>query len=295
MSSPVRQPIVVGIDGSARSDAALRWAVDAARRRHTRLRLVHAIDWTKSPGSALAFTPSIDVQRDMAWSVLTMALADLADVDVPVESSLGVGRPAPVLLDEGWRAQMVVLGSRGRSDLVGLLTGSTSLQVAMHASCPVVVVRSGVPDQSKGRSAGLVVVGIDGSEISEAALAFAFEEADAMGVGLTALHAWQWQDKPADDAHAGVWAGAQEAEEAVLAERLAGWSEKHPDVFVIRVTRRADPAWALVHESAGAALTVVGSRGSGGFRGLLLGSVSHAVLQHADSPVAVVRTGEDLR
>ena len=294
MSSNARKPIVVGIDGSASSDAALRWAVVAARRRHTRLRLVHAIDWTRSVG-ALEFMPSIDVRRDMAWSVLTTALVDLEDLDVPVETTLGQGRPAPVLLDEGRRAQMVVLGSRGRSDLVGLMTGSTSLQVAMHASCPVVVVRAGVPEQSDGRSAGRVVVGVDGSEISEAAIAFAFDEAAAMGVGLTALHAWEWPDKPADAAHAGLWSAAQEAEEAVLAERLAGWSEKYPDVDVTRVTRRADPAWALVHESAGAALTVVGSRGSGGFRGLLLGSVSHAALQYADSPVAVVRTGEDSR
>lgn len=294
MSHQSSPPIVVGVDGSASANAALDWALEAARRRHARLRLVHAIDMTRSASSSLAFFPPVDVQRDMAWSVLTTALVDLEDVDVAVETSLGMGRPAPVLLDEADRARMVVLGSRGRSDLVGLLTGSTSLQVAMHATCPVVVVRAGVPARSAGRSAGLVVVGVDGSEVSEAALAFAFEEADAMRVGLTALHAWEWPDQHVD-AHDGLWAAAQEAEEAVLAERLAGWTEKYPDVEVTRVTRRADPAWALVEESAGAALTVVGSRGSGGFKGLLLGSVSHAVLQSADSPVAVVRTRGDSR
>ena len=293
MSHTSSAPIVVGIDGSASSSAALDWAVEAARRRHTRLRLVHAIDMAGS-ASTVGSWPPVDVQRDMAWSVLTTALADLEDVDVAVETSLGVGRPTPVLLDEADRAQMVVLGSRGRSDLVGLLTGSTSLQLAMHATCPVIVVRAGVSEHAGGRSAGHVIVGVDGSEVSEAAISFAFEEAATSRVGLTALHAWEWPDQHLD-AHDGLWAAAQEAEEAVLAERLAGWTEKYPDVEVTRVTRRADPAGALVDESAGAALTVVGSRGSGGFKGLLLGSVSHAALQYADSPVAVVRTRGDSR
>jgi nucleotide-binding universal stress UspA family protein len=230
----------------------------------------------------------MDVRREMAWSVLTTAMVDLEDVEVRVETSLGEGRPARVLLDEGRSAQMVVLGSRGRSDLVGLLTGSTSIQVAMHATCPVVVVRADVGE----RPHGPVVVGTDGTEISEAAIGFAFSEADAMRVGLTALHAWDLPDGHLNDADI-RWAGVQEAEEAVLAERLAGWSEKYPGVDVTRVVKRADPAWALVRESASSALTVVGTRGSGGFKGLLLGSVSHAVLQHADSPVAVVRTTGD--
>lgn len=293
MSHSSSAPIVVGIDGSSSADAALSWAVEAARLRHTRLRLVHAIDLTWTASSP-AFAPPVDAQRDMAWSVLTTAMVDLEDVDVAVETSVGTGRPAPVLLEEAERAQLVVLGSRGRGDLVGLLTGSTSLQVAMHATCPVVVVRAGLPEPARGRSAGRVVVGVDGTEVSEAAIAFAFEEADLRRVGLTALHAWDWPEH-VDATHHGLWAAAQEAEEAVLAERLAGWTEKFPDVDVTRVTRRADPAWALVDESAGAALTVVGSRGSGGFKGLLLGSVSHAALQHADAPVAVVRTRGDAR
>jgi nucleotide-binding universal stress UspA family protein len=293
MSSSTNRPVVVGIDGSASSDAALRWAVGAARRRHTRLRLVHAVDWSRSAASSAADAPSIDLLRDLGWSVLTTAMADLEDGDVAVETHLGDGRPAPVLLDEGRHAQLLVLGSRGRSDLVGLLSGSTSLQVAMHATCPVVVVRADGRDRSTGRSAGRVVVGVDGTEVSEPAIRFGFEEAADQGVGLTALHAWDWPYPDDGASREGQWAAAQEAEEAVLAERLAGWSEKYPDVHVTRVTRRADPAWALVHESAGAALTVVGTRGSGGFSGLMLGSVSHAVLHHADGPVAVVRTSGD--
>ena len=294
MSHTASAPVVVGIDGSASAGAALDWAVAAARRHRTRLRLVNAIDLVRSTSSP-ELLPPIDDLRDLAWSVLTSAMVDLEDVDVAVESSVGIGRPAPVLLDEAEKARVVVLGSRGRSDLLGLLTGSTSLQVAMHAPCPVIVVRAGLPELAGGRAAGRVVVGIDGTEVSESAIAFAFEEADAMRVGLIAVHAWEWPERHVDTAHGVPWAAVQEAEEAVLAERLAGWTEKYPDVEVTRVIRRADPASALVDESAGAALTVVGSRGSGGFRGLLLGSVSHAVLQHAGCPVAVVRTEGDSR
>ena len=290
MSPATRASIVVGLDGSAGAHPALVWAVDAARRRHVRLRLVHAMDLTKNTSRWQDSMPPVEVQRDMAWSVLTTAVVDLEDIDMTVELHLDLGRPASVILEQARDAQMVVVGSRGLGDLAGLLLGSTSLQVAMHASCPVVVVRAGAHQLDEGRSAGRIVVGVDGSEVSEAAIGFALEEADIRGVGLTALHAWQWPVQPINATPAHEWAAAQEEEQALLAEWLAGWTEKYPDVEVIKRTRRADPASALVAESVGAALTVIGTRGAGGFKGLLLGSVSHAVLHHAESPVAVVRT-----
>lgn len=292
MSFTTRSPIVVGLDGSPSSDAALAWATDAARRLRAPMRLIHAIDLTRYAGRWQDLTPAVDTQRDQARSVLAPALAGLKYGELAIESYVELGRPAAILLEQSANAQLVVVGSRGHGDLVGLLLGSTSLQVAMHADCPVIVVREPLPGQEPGRSAGRVLVGVDGTEVSEAAIRFAFEEADTRRLGLTALHAWQLPDAEFEVALPAEWAAAQERERAVLAERLAGWGEKYPDVDVIHKTRRADPASALVTESAGAALTVVGSRGAGGFRGLLLGSVSHAVLHHAGSPVAIVRTGD---
>ena len=133
------------------------------------------------------------------------------------------------------------------------------------------------------------MVGIDGSPTSEAALAFAFEAADLRGVPLVAVHTWT--DYQIESTMVAVLEGdAIDADEhRLLAERLAGWSEKFPDVSVQRLVTRYRPAHTLIEQSAHAQLVVVGSRGRGGFAGMLLGSVSHALLHHAACPVAVVR------
>lgn len=291
MESTTRAPIIVGLDGSAGADAALTWAAEAAHRRGVRLRLVHATELTASAGRTADRALPVETVGDMSWSVLTMALVDLEDADLAVETHLGSGYPTTVLLQQAQGAQMVVLGSRGHGAFVSLLLGSTSLQVAMHAPCPVVVVRPGAaPDASEARSVGQIVVGVDGSELSDAAVRFAFEEADSRGVGLTGVHAWLTPPVDLDATGAEPWQAAEQEERALLSARLARWSDKYPDVAVRQHVVRADPVSALVAESAGALLTVVGSRGAGGFTGLLLGSVSHAVLHHAGSPVAVVRT-----
>jgi nucleotide-binding universal stress UspA family protein len=134
-----------------------------------------------------------------------------------------------------------------------------------------------------------VVVGVDGSPTSEAALAFAFEAAATRGVSLVAVHTW-W-DLFVDPTMAPLpdWDAIEVDEREVLAERLSGWGEKYPDVPVQRLVERDQPAHALVEQSLRAQLVVVGSRGRGNFAGLVLGSVSHAVLHRAHCPVAVVR------
>ena len=294
MTPTSRSPIVVGLDGSPGADAALAWAVEAARRRKATLWLVHAKDLVRFGDRWLALLPPVETQP-MTWSVLTASLVELEDVDVADEPYLDLGPPVDVLLERARDAQMVVVGSRGHGGFVSLLLGSTSLQVAMRAPCPVVVVREPVVGGELGPSAGRVVIGVDGSAMSDAAIRFGFEEADSRGIGLTAVHAWQSPEITPDAAPSDVWRAAEEHERAVLAERLAGWVEKYPDVAVTQRTVHADAAAALVNESAGAALTVVGSRGDGGFTGLLLGSVSHAVLHYAGSPVAVARTDGERR
>jgi nucleotide-binding universal stress UspA family protein len=154
---------------------------------------------------------------------------------------------------------------------------------------PVVVRPSTIQE---GPSAGQVVVGIDGSPHSTHAVGIAFEQAAFQGTGVVAVHAYEWPETSTPGELLPLVYDVDDLrnEEArLLSEALAGWCDKYPDVPVARKLVRARPVAALVAESAGAALVVVGSRGRGGFTGLLLGSVSRAVLHHADCPVAVVR------
>jgi nucleotide-binding universal stress UspA family protein len=183
---------------------------------------------------------------------------------------------------------MVVLGDRGYGGVSGLLLGSVAAAMAAKADCPVVLVRTeeGAPVEDRTRP---VVVGVDGSPVSEAALAFAFEEASMRGVPLVALHTWWDLLIDATAAPLFDWDAVESDEQQMLAERLAGWGEKYPDVHVERLVTRDRPARALVDESRRAQLVVVGSRGRGAGAALVLGSVSHAVLHKSHCSVAVVR------
>lgn len=292
MDARSSRTVVTGIDGSQSALDAARWAADEASRRHDRLRLVYAFGWTTE---AVGHPGLGERRRDI---MLEHARRDLAAAEaavaahapgVPVESELVVGYPIGVLVRESRHAELVVVGARGLSRIGGLLLGSVAMALATHGACPVVVVRG--PGQAVAPTAP-VVVGIDGSPVSELALAFAYEEAALRGAPLVAVHTWT--DLVADPVIAPLldWEAIEVDEQVVLGERLAGWAEKFPDVVVRRVVTRDRPAHALLEEAVGAQLVVVGSRGRGGFAGLVLGSVSHAVLHRSPCPVAVVRPGE---
>jgi nucleotide-binding universal stress UspA family protein len=208
--------------------------------------------------------------------------------DVEATTQVEIGAPIEVLGSEARRAQLLVLGDRGLGGLGGLVLGSVAVTLAARAACPVVIVRG-----DRAEDGGPVVVGIDGSPVSEAAVGFAFEAAAARGVELVAVHAWS--ATAIDDALAPLmdWDAVAVEEDAVLAERLAGWGEKYPQVVVRRHVVRDGAVHALVNDSRGAQLVVVGSRGRGNSSGLLLGSVSHGVLHASHCPVAIVRPGTD--
>ncbi len=291
-----RKPIIVGIDGSESSQKALEWGLDEARRRGLPLRIVHAFVW---PLYDLPYGVPADSSRDhgvheAARALLTTAAenARLRCPDLEVTTHLVVAGAPLAILEEAKDAELVVLGSRGLGGVAGLLIGSVGVHVAAHAPCPVVIIR-GLPEASStGTDAGQVVVGVDGSEVSAHAVEFAFEEASLRGLGLTAVHAW---DHPSLEG-AGVmlplivdFEQAESEELMLLSECLAGWREKYPDVPVVQRLVRKRPTKALIEAADGAELLVVGSRGRGGFAGLLLGSVSLAALNHAHCPVAVVR------
>jgi nucleotide-binding universal stress UspA family protein len=284
------RPVVVGIDGSEEGAAALRWAADEAQRRRRSLRVVHIADSGQSTVAG-ELIPELaaaarHAEQEMLDTAVTQARASAIDVDAVLED----GRVSEALLRQTSHAELLVLGARGRGGFTGMLLGSTSLQVAMHARCPVVVLRSGLEAGHTTRRTGRVVVGVDGSRHSEAAVALAFQEAALRGAGVTAVRTWLGPEIDVDALPSHEWEQAEKDEQARLAEDLQAWRSRFPDVDLIEKTVRGAPAATLIAESAGAKLLSVGSHGRGGFGGLVLGSVSHAVLHHAHCPVAVVRS-----
>ena len=282
--------IVVGVDGSPSALDAVRWAAREAGRRGQSLRLVHAT--RMPPGLPGALDPGlvVDVMRDQGRHALAEARDAAEDAGVSASVVLESDPVVPVLVEESRSASLLVLGTRGLGGFTGLLIGSTAVSLAGRAHCPVVVVRGEVP------AAGPVVVGVDGLPDADGAVAFAFAEASAQGADVVAVHVWH--DPPADAVLLGHptppdFELAQQRAYETLAERLAGWQEKYPDVHVTREVVRDHPSRALLRYAEGARLVVVGSRGRGGFRGLVLGSTSQHLLHHAPCPVAVVRTEPD--
>jgi nucleotide-binding universal stress UspA family protein len=282
------RPVVVGVDGSASAYRAVEWAAGEAHRRGVGLRLVRAFSWTTADHPTGWVARYRDEMLDVSRRQVARAVRVAADTrpDVEAESQVEIGAPIEVLSSEARRAQLLVLGDRGLGEVTGLVLGSVAVSLAARGACPVVVVRG-----ERAGADGPVVVGVDGSPVSEAALAFAFDAAAARGVDLVAVHAWS--PTAIDEELASLVEWDASAESAVLAERLAGWGQKYPQVAVRRTVVRDGAVRALVTASAGAQLVVVGSRGRGNAAGLLLGSVSHGVLHGAHCPVAVVRPGTD--
>ncbi len=283
--------VVVGVDGSAEALRAVRWAVPEARRRQAALRLVTAFAWTEDrlvglPG--LGQAPHGQYLRTAAERGLAAAAAAATelDPDLQVERELILGFPGGVLVDQSQTAELLVIGDRGRGRISSALAGSVAIGVAAHAACPVVVVRGAPPAAEEPLP---VVVGVDGTPLSEAAIAFAFDAASTRRAPLVAVHTWL--DELNDPALAELvdWQSAAVEAEEVLAERLAGWGEKYPDVTVQRLVARGLAGHVLLDQAARAQLVVVGTRGHGEIAGLLLDSVGNALLHRAGCPVAIVR------
>jgi nucleotide-binding universal stress UspA family protein len=279
--------IVVGVDGSESSLDAVRLAAREAALRKRPLLAVHAFVWAlmRVPVGPHPLGPPDGGLRHQAERLVSEAVEEArkAAPEVPVTARIVDGTVAPVLLAEARDAYMVVLGDRGLGGFSGLLVGSVTVQVAAHATCPVVVAKG------ERHPDGPVVVGVDGSTVSDRAVGFAFEEASLRDAPLVAIHTWQFP-MPTEVGPLPLDYGQEiaAAEERVLSEAIAGWGEGFPDVAVTLRVHRGRPAEALVDESDRAQLVVVGARGRGGFTGLLLGSVSQAVLHHARCAVAIV-------
>ncbi len=288
-----RRTVVVGVDGSDSALRAVRWGAAEAGRRGVPLRLVIAFAWV-SDGAA-GHHGHGERYREILLDAARGKLVDaavVAEKAVPggnVEQQLIVGSPIAVLAEEARRAQVLVLGDRGLSRIEGLLVGSVAVALAAHAPCPVVVVRGA---EAAHAATAPVVVGVDGSATSDAAVAFAFESAAARHTGLVAVHCWSDMSFEPEIAALVYDRDAVEAgERTLLSGRLAGWPEKYPEVDIAQLVIREGAATGLLAQAVRAQLVVVGSRGHGDFAGWVLGSVSNALLHRSPCPVAVVRQG----
>ncbi|MDT0533046.1 universal stress protein [Micromonospora sp. DSM 115977] len=279
----MNRPVVVGVDGSPASLLAAEHAARAAVLRSRPLHLVHG--YLHPLGYGVPVNPydlGLPAPTEEAQKMLETTAADLAErcPGLTVEVRQVAGGPGATLVEESRRAELVVVGSRGLGGFAGLLLGSVGTQVAAHAHCPVLVVR---PAEEPIPVAGPVLVGVDGSEPAELAVGYAADEAARRGDGLVLVHV-----QPPDGDGATGTPDAESAE--LLATASAAVRGSHPGLAVEgRVLRAPKAEQALVEASGDAALVVVGSRGRGGFAGLLLGSVSQALVQHAHCPVLVAR------
>lgn len=279
--------IIVGYDRSSDARAAAAWALDEAARRGAPVEFFYAYEWPSwVPAASTVPAPAVwpDGEIDRAVrGMLQEAVAKARQTHPRVRTQVSIvnAGAAPTLVERSAEAGLVVLGSRGHSAVAGML-GSVSVAVSAHAHCPVIVVR-GRPDPTAP-----VVVGVDDSPCAQLALGFALEQAAERGAPLRVVHAWRpvsglWEDSPL------ATRTVTAEERQPFDEMVAAWREKYPQVHISTDAVVDHPAHVLTQASSTAQLLVVGSRGRGAFRGMLLGSVSQHVLRHSACTVAVVR------
>ena len=291
-SSPAgKDLVVVGVDGSGCALHAARWAAQEADRRSGVLQLVHA--YSLPPAGYSGYNPYpagvLADLREHGRATLQDAKNELrrAYPALDVRTRMAYGDPATVVHQGSTGAQLTVVGAHG-SNRLRVALGSVAASVAATNPAPVAVIH---PGEAPGY--GPVVVGIDGSPISEEAISFAFESAALRGAPLIAVHCWtdRTLDGPVPSSLAVVVDEAQfgQSERILLAERLAGWAEKYPDVMVEQAVIHELPIPTLLGYARTAQLIVVGSRGHSGLAGLLLGSTSQALIARSSCPIVVVR------
>jgi nucleotide-binding universal stress UspA family protein len=287
MSGQPQQPAVVGVDGSRDGLIALTWAVRYATERHLPLRVVHVVDDDRPTSGRVSaeYDDGTEVIEDAADELQRLGFTDAV-------LEVRHGKPALTLLHLAARASALVTGRRGLGGFAELVLGSTSQVCAALATGPLIV----VPDVWKPQTPphGRIVVGVDGSPDCQAALGFAFETAAIEGAEVMVNHAVDLPETyPAND----LWVDPNHEPwsaqaEALVAESLAGWREKHPQVPVRSRCVAGHPVQLLAQASCEADLVVVGGQGRTHFTPLRLGSVSRGLLYHSHCPVAVIHREE---
>lgn len=286
MGSTKHAPVVAGVDGSDVGAQAPRWAAREAELRGTWVVLT-AIDTLIASSNAMGGPlpqSLLDEARQDCEHQVQRAAEDVRAFapHVERETQVRTGNAAAELIELSWSAQLVVVGTRGHGEVTGMLVGSVARALVGHARCSVLVVGKQEVDEATGP----VVVGLDGSASSDRALKEAFAEASGRRATLLAVYSSNDRAGSANAAGAG---DRRTAAEEFLSGRLAQWRSVYPDVPVEQVVGEQPPAQSLAHHSSGAQMLVVGTRGRGGFTGMLLGSVSHTLLHTAPCPLLVSR------
>ncbi|WP_433520183.1 universal stress protein [Nocardia pseudovaccinii] len=290
MGNSAGPQIIAAVDGSASSYQAVAWAAVDAVLHQCPLRILTSLAMPDfGPDKALSEADVEWLQRDgerIVTEAARVAHQATPGEELDLATEVIFASITPTLIMRSAQARMLVVGSRGVGAFQRGLLGSVSSAVTHHARCPVAVIHgnSALDPVSVSKP---VLVGVDGSDNSVPAIELAFEEASRRKVGLTALHTWS-DASGIDLPHSG-WEAARESEQTLLAENMAGYRDRYPDVPVIRILKLDRPVRALLEESLNAQLLVVGSHGRGGFASMLLGSTSNALLHTVECPMIVVR------
>ncbi|MFT4231428.1 MAG: universal stress protein [Leucobacter sp.] len=275
---------LIGVDGSEQSRVALAWGLARATGHGASVELLHVADDSFLSESVAFLSEAQEASEQMLHAETEYARS--LGFQGKISGTAVVGHPIAELEEASKRADLLILGAHGGSRLAGSFFGTRAVKAAATAHCPVAV----IPKQ-QAEPAGGVVVGVDGSEASRRAVAFAAEEASKREVPLVAVYAWMppltpgleylWSEELVESQRA--------AAEEAIAIGAAGLAERYPDLEIRREIVQSPPVAALVEAAEHAKMLVVGSRGRGGISRLLLGSVSHGVLQALPCPVVVTR------
>lgn len=288
-TSVVPGSVMVGVDGSVGSDAAVEWAAAYAVAHRRRLTIVHGAGTPVVTDFVIDLDEARQQLRTHGRRVTDHALgvARKAGPGLDIDVHLELQEARSLLVEAADGAHLLVLGSRGHGALLSLLLGSVSVALAAHAPCPVAVVRSAADGDEKSP----VIVGIDGTADSASALTFAFELASVQHRALEVVHAGgeAWLFPTPDPAGPQVVEEITADWQLLMAESVAGYAEKFPDVTFSTTVAQGSAAGALIAASEHASTVVVGARGRSALTKRLLGSVSRSVVEHAHCTVTVVR------
>lgn len=275
---------LIGVDGSEHSRVALAWGLARAAERGAEVELLHVADDSFLSESVAFLSEAQQASEQMLEA--EMAYARTLGYTGKITGSAVVGHPIAEVEEASKRADLLVLGAHSGSRFAGSFFGTRAVKAAATAHCPVAV----IPKHDAAPGSG-IAVGIDGSEASQVAIAYAAEEASLRGVPLTAVYAWMppltpgleylWSEELVESQRA--------AAEEAIAIGVAGLAERYPDLVIERRIVQSAPVAALIQAGETSEALVVGSRGRGGISRLLLGSVSHGVLQALPCPVIVTR------
>lgn len=279
--------IIVGVDSTGGSTAAVDWAMRAASGRQGTLRILHGFS-PDQPGFSFGMDTSAAVIRTAHGHMLDRVAnhARALDEAVQVETLQSDSYPAKMLVRASATASLVVVGAQGDSHLGFSSVGQTAAQVASHAESPVAIVRGSSGEQ---HPYGVITVGVDLSPSACAALEWAFDEAERTDSALSVVYAWQPRGSQDPHLRRSNWADYAATCEQRVRESLQDQQRTHPDVKVTVEVTRGNPTRVLADHSTSSDLLVVGARGSGGFEGLRLGQVARDLITHAHCTLVINR------